>query len=247
MHGMIDEVRVSSTARSADWITAEYNNQSSPSTFYSVGSASGGGGGVSLAAVNLSPLSGSVGTSVTITGSAFGSTQGSSTVTFNGTTATPTSWSNTSIVVPVPSGATNGNVVVTVAGTASNGLPYNVGGGSGNPTTTRTLCYGYDINNRLTQIVLGCTGFTLQSTGSYAPQIAVLTGGTVLSTFTYDSEANSTLAATATNLVGEMVTASNNGYTWHYSYDIMGRDHANAGDRHAGSQRQLDGASRVQI
>jgi hypothetical protein len=29
------EVRISNIARSADWIAAEYNNQSSPSTFYS--------------------------------------------------------------------------------------------------------------------------------------------------------------------------------------------------------------------
>jgi Concanavalin A-like lectin/glucanases superfamily/Domain of unknown function (DUF2341) len=35
--GYIDEVRVSSSVRSADWVTAEYNNQSSPSTFYSMG------------------------------------------------------------------------------------------------------------------------------------------------------------------------------------------------------------------
>jgi RHS repeat-associated protein len=34
--GLIDEVRISSVARSADWIATEYNNQSSPSTFYSV-------------------------------------------------------------------------------------------------------------------------------------------------------------------------------------------------------------------
>ena len=75
---------------------------------------------------SLSPTSGVVGTSVTINGANFGSTKGSSTVTFNGTTATPTSWSSTSIVVPVPNGATTGNVVVTVGGVASNGLPYTV-------------------------------------------------------------------------------------------------------------------------
>lgn len=34
--GLMDEVRVSGIARSADWIKAEYNNQSSPSTFYYV-------------------------------------------------------------------------------------------------------------------------------------------------------------------------------------------------------------------
>ena len=63
---------------------------------------------------------------VTISGTNFGSTKGTSTVTFNGTTATPTSWSATSIVVPVPSGATTGNVVVTVGGTASNALTFTV-------------------------------------------------------------------------------------------------------------------------
>ncbi|MCK4782035.1 DUF2341 domain-containing protein [Candidatus Parcubacteria bacterium] len=36
--GTIDEVRVSDTARSGDWIKTSYDNQNSPSTFYSVGS-----------------------------------------------------------------------------------------------------------------------------------------------------------------------------------------------------------------
>lgn len=75
---------------------------------------------------SLSPTTGPVGTSVTITGANFGGSQGSSTVTFNGTAATPTSWSATSIVVPLPSGATTGNVVVTVSGLASNGVPFTV-------------------------------------------------------------------------------------------------------------------------
>ena len=32
----MDEFRLSSTARSADWITTEYNNQLSPNTFYTI-------------------------------------------------------------------------------------------------------------------------------------------------------------------------------------------------------------------
>jgi hypothetical protein len=36
--GSLDEVRISSGTRSADWVATEYNNQSSPSTFYSIGS-----------------------------------------------------------------------------------------------------------------------------------------------------------------------------------------------------------------
>jgi uncharacterized repeat protein (TIGR03803 family) len=37
-NGSIDEIRVSNVARSADWIKTEYNNQDSPSTFYSTSS-----------------------------------------------------------------------------------------------------------------------------------------------------------------------------------------------------------------
>lgn len=77
---------------------------------------------------NLSPSSGAVGTSVTITGANFGSTQGSSSVSFNSVAATPTSWSDSGIVAKVPAGASTGNVVVTVGGVASNGVTFTVQG-----------------------------------------------------------------------------------------------------------------------
>jgi hypothetical protein len=75
---------------------------------------------------SLSPTSGSVGTVVTITGANFGATQGTSTVRFNGSVATPTSWSATRIVAAVPSGATSGLVTVTVGGVASIGVSFTV-------------------------------------------------------------------------------------------------------------------------
>ena len=76
---------------------------------------------------SLSPTSGAVGATVTITGTNFGSPQGTSTVKFNGTAAaTATNWTTTSITVTVPSGATTGNVVVTVSGVASNGKSFTV-------------------------------------------------------------------------------------------------------------------------
>ena len=74
----------------------------------------------------LNPTSGPVGTSVTISGSNFGVSEGTSRVGFAGTEATPTSWSDTSIVAPVPEGATSGNVVVTVGSQASNGVFFTV-------------------------------------------------------------------------------------------------------------------------
>jgi len=76
---------------------------------------------------SLNPTSGAAGTSVTISGSGFGATQGSSTVTFNGVPAIPSSWGNTSIVVPAPSGATTGLVLVTVGGISSNGASFAIG------------------------------------------------------------------------------------------------------------------------
>ena len=84
------------------------------------------GSPVSPGITNILPNPAAVGTSVTITGTNFGATQGGSTVTFNGTTASPTSWSATSITVPVPAGATTGNVIVTVGGLPSNGYSFTV-------------------------------------------------------------------------------------------------------------------------
>ena len=75
---------------------------------------------------SLTPPSGAVGASVTVAGTAFGSTQGTSTVTFNGTLAIPSAWGDASITVPVPAGATSGNIVVIVSSQASNGVPFTV-------------------------------------------------------------------------------------------------------------------------
>src|SRR5262249_49474274 len=67
-----------------------------------------------------SPTSGATATAVTISGSGFGATQGSSTVAFNNVNATVSSWSDTQITASVPSTATTGPVKVTVSGVASN-------------------------------------------------------------------------------------------------------------------------------
>ena len=80
---------------------------------------------------------------MTIAGANFGATKGTSTITFNGTLATPTTWSATSIVVPVPAGAMTGNIVVTVGGVASNGVSFTVGAP---PTSPITLTQHTSIN-----------------------------------------------------------------------------------------------------
>jgi hypothetical protein len=98
------------------------------------------------------PVNGPVGTSIKIVGNNFGSTQGASTVTFNGTTATPTSWSNTQIFAPVPSGATTGPIVVTVGGVASNHVNFVVG-------TPPTISYTNPVN--------GPVGTSITIVGNY--------------------------------------------------------------------------------
>src|SRR5580658_11224417 len=54
----------------------------------------------------MTPQEGPVGTVVVIIGSGFGTTQGSSTVTFNGTPVTWVSWGSSTLQVEVPVGAT---------------------------------------------------------------------------------------------------------------------------------------------
>ena len=63
---------------------------------------------------SVSPLVGGVGDTVTITGSNFGDTQGTSVVEFNGAIASATSWSSSQIAATVPSAVPPGPGPVTV-------------------------------------------------------------------------------------------------------------------------------------
>ena len=64
---------------------------------------------------NISATTGPVGGAVTITGTGFGATQGSSLVQLNDMQASITSWSDTSISIAIPTGATSGYLAVLVA------------------------------------------------------------------------------------------------------------------------------------
>lgn len=64
---------------------------------------------------NFTPASGAVGESVAITGTNFGSSQGTSIVKFNNVAATCGSWSATSLTCAVPAGATTGTITVTTS------------------------------------------------------------------------------------------------------------------------------------
>ena len=108
----------------------------------------------------LSPSSGAVGTSVTITGSGFGASQSGSTITFNGVSAASVSnWSNTSITLPVPVGASSGPVVVTVGGLASNSKTFGI------PSTVTSVSPTSGVAG--TQVTVSGSGFAaVQGTGT---------------------------------------------------------------------------------
>ena len=74
----------------------------------------------------VTPVSGPVGMPVTIVGSGFGATQGSSTVSVGGTTVTPNTWSDSAIAFTVTSGLTTGQVSVTVNGQPAQGPTFTV-------------------------------------------------------------------------------------------------------------------------
>ena len=135
------------------------------------------------AITTLNPTSGLVGAAVTITGTNFGSTQGTSSVTFNGTTATVTTWNATSIATTVPTGATSGNVVVKVGGVSSNGSPFTVSsGGGGGGSTWGTMDQWLQMNTStpgtvLTTSIMGAG--TIGTADSWSLSTSPITGFTV--------------------------------------------------------------------
>lgn len=121
------------------------------------------------AITSLSQPSGAVGTPITITGTSFGSTQGSSTVTFGGTSAgAATSWSATSITVAVPSGAPTGNVVVTVLGSASNGSSFTVTASCSSCTLSGTVTGPWVSGVTITLSGTASPSTTTNSSGQYS-------------------------------------------------------------------------------
>src|SRR5258708_6391145 len=64
---------------------------------------------------SVSAITGSIGSQVVISGSGFGASQGNSAVRLNGALATVSSWSDTSITITIPAGASSGPLLVSVA------------------------------------------------------------------------------------------------------------------------------------
>ena len=75
---------------------------------------------------SLSPTSGPAGTQVTITGTGFGTTQGSGMVWLGTKYATVVSWSDTQVVATVASGSATGGTQVYQNGVWSNAVTFTV-------------------------------------------------------------------------------------------------------------------------
>ncbi len=65
MNGRLDEIRVVALARTGSWIKTEYNNQFSPTTFYTLGAAESTVDTQAPSMVSLSPADNSIGVSTT--------------------------------------------------------------------------------------------------------------------------------------------------------------------------------------
>ncbi|MCW9709179.1 beta strand repeat-containing protein [Fodinibius salsisoli] len=79
-----------------------------------------------VAIEDISPKQGPVGTAVTITGHNFSGTASENTVTFNGTKATISNATETTLEVSVPQGATSGPVKVSASGQTATGPSFTV-------------------------------------------------------------------------------------------------------------------------
>jgi uncharacterized repeat protein (TIGR03803 family) len=118
----------------------------------------------------LSPSSGPVGTSVTVTGTGFSANPSGEEVTFNGTAAQISSATTTAIQAVVPAGASSGSVsVTTTSGMTISGPMFTVSGSAGNPApeTSNLLPTTVPAGTSLQQLVIDGSGFVLSSTVTF--------------------------------------------------------------------------------
>jgi RHS repeat-associated protein len=144
----------------------------------------------------ISPGTGAIGSSVTITGTGFGSIQSSSSVAFYGFAAAITSWSDTQIVATVPVGTVTGPVSVTVAGLTGWGPSF---------TLEQTAYLTDSLGNQsiYTSVIVGGAWNLLQMQGPGCSSCTVR--GNVQ--HTYDANSN------------VLSTTDANGHTTSYTYD----------------------------
>ncbi len=165
---------------------------------------------------SLSPTSGAVGAPITITGTNFGATQGSSSIRFNGIVATPASWSATRIVAPVPPGATTGMVTVTVGGLASNGVTFTVSSLPSGPITLtqRTSLSSSGTSAALPFLAPNAAGnLILVATRAYQPNQAITVSDSAGNVYKRAATLNNNTSNTVAIFYAENIRAGSNTVT----------------------------------
>ena len=136
---------------------------------------------------SVSPTSGVAGTQVTVTGTGFGSAQGTGSIWLGSTLGVVATWSDTQIVAAVAPGSTSGIVQVTQAGQQSNALSFNVSTatiagvtpGSGLPGTQVTIAgSGFGAAQGNGQVWLGSAPGLVSSWSDTQVVATVATGST---------------------------------------------------------------------
>ena len=109
--GLLDEVRISNTVRSAAWIATEYNNESSPSTFLSEGPQQNSG---AVAAPSFSPAGGTYTSAQMVT---ISTTTAGASIRYTTNGSTPSETAGTLYTGPVTvAGATTINAIAYESG-----------------------------------------------------------------------------------------------------------------------------------
>jgi hypothetical protein len=143
----------------------------------------------------FSPASGPVGTSVTINGSGF---TGATAVKFNGTAATFTIASDTSISTRVPSGATSGTISVTgPGGTGTSTVSFTVTTTQSAPTITSISPTSGTVGTHVTIVGTNLAGATAVRFGSGASAAPTATSATQVLVDVPSGAKNGTLTVTA--------------------------------------------------
>lgn len=134
---------------------------------------------------SVSPTAGLAGSVVTIAGANFGPPPGTSTVTFNGTPATPTNWTASSITVPVPAGAATGPVRVNTSAGSSNTLTFTVWTTGGVTGTVTRAADGLPVSGATVDVLQsGLVKGTATTAANGTYTIGSLTSGTYAVRFT---------------------------------------------------------------
>lgn len=182
---------------------------------------------------SFSPLEGPVGTTVTITGANFSSTAANNLVKFNGTTASVTSATASTLVVSVPVGASTGKISVTVADraatseenfTVSGMLPEIIGfSPSSGPRGTTVTITGKNFSSLLNENVVRFNGAEATVTSTSSTSIAaVVPAGSSSGKITVTVSSNTVTSGSDFQVVVDAVKAGGSDFESAHSVAVDG-------------------------